>query len=113
MPILVSLRIDGEAVTMPDPSGGYFNAAGDFDRLLPMENQIGIEHLPGLATLSRIEAYADVEFTREDLAAVAQEAAALLPYAKPGPEARGLQRLRALAEHGALTPGAVLLVQGD
>lgn len=113
MPILVSLLIAGRAVTLPDPSGGYFDAAGDFDRLLPMENQLRVDQLPELTTLSRIEAYADVEFTREDLAAVAEEAAALLPFAKPGPEARGLQRLRALAEHGVEIPGAVLLVQGD
>lgn len=113
MPILVSLLIDGTAVTLPDPSGGYFDAAGDFDRLLPMENQLRADHVPELSTLSRIEAYADVEFTRDDLAAVAEEAAALLPFAQPGAEARGLQRLRALAEHGAVTPGAVLLVQGD
>jgi hypothetical protein len=37
---------------------------------------------PKLPVLSRIEAYADVEFTSDDMAAVAQEAAMLLHLAK-------------------------------
>ena len=30
------LKVRGQAVTLADPSGGTFNAAADFDRLLPV-----------------------------------------------------------------------------
>jgi hypothetical protein len=105
--------IDGKRVSLPDPSGGEFNAAGNFDRVLPMENQLPIDQFPELPVLSRVEAYADVEFTPDDMTAIAQEVARLLPFAKPGPETRGLERLRTLAEHGARTRGAVLRAHGD
>ena len=114
MPLYVTLVVDGQRVTHPDPSGGTFNAAGNFDRLLPLENQLPLSGAPVLPALGRVEAYAVVEFlTTQDMEAVASEAAVLLPFAKPGPEARGLVRLRMLAEHGARTPGSVLRVQGD
>ena len=103
----------GRIVALPDPSGGMFDAAGDFDRLLPMENQLPVRDAPELPMLSRIEAYADVEFSSDDMVAVGKEAARLMQVAKPGPETRGLERLRVLAEHGAQVPGAVLRVEGD
>jgi hypothetical protein len=33
MAIYAALKAGGLTVTLPDPSGGTFNAAGDFDRL--------------------------------------------------------------------------------
>jgi len=113
MPISVTLVFAGKTVVLADPSGGTFDAAGDFDRLLPMENQLPVQGAPDLPTLGRIDAYADVEFSPDDMAAIRDEAVALLQLAKPGPEARGLKRLRVLAEHGAQMPGAVLRVEAD
>jgi hypothetical protein len=104
---------DSHDVVLPDPAGGTFSAAGDFDRLLSMDGELPLPDPPHLSALSRVEGYADVEFTGGELAQVAQEAKLLMSLAEPGPELRGLDRLRVLAEFGARTPGAVLLVQGD
>ncbi len=113
MPIRVLLVNNGQIVTLPDPSGGMFDAAGDFDRLLPMENQLPVQASPKLSALARIEAYVDVEFSPNEMVAVAQDVAVLLHLAKPGPEARGLDRLRVMAEHCATMPNSVLRVQSD
>lgn len=113
MPIRVSLVSEGNIVALPDPSGGMFDAAGDFDRLLPMENQLPIQDAPNLPALGRIEAYVDMEFSADDMEAVEKDVSSLLPLAKPGPEARGLERLRVLAERGTRMPGSVLRVEGD
>lgn len=113
MPIRITLVSQGHVVALPDPAGGQFDAAGNFDRLLPMENQLPMRQSPNLPLLSRIEAYVDLEFTSDEMTIVAQEASMLLEIAKPGPETRGLERLRSLAEHGAQIPGAVLRVVGD
>lgn len=113
MAINVTLLHQGQIVALPDADGRTFDAAGDFDRLLPMETQLPLRDAPELPVLSRIEAYADVEFSSQDMPAIEQEAGRLLPLAKPGPEVRGLQRLCTLARHGANLPGAVLHVQGD
>ena len=32
--VVVKLEVDGRVVTLPDPSGGTFSAACDFDRVL-------------------------------------------------------------------------------
>ena len=113
MPIRITLVSQGRVVALPDPAGGQFDAAGNFDRLLPMENQLPMRQSPNLPLLSRIEAYVGVEFTSDEMVAVAEEAATLFDIAKPGPETRGLERLRSLAEHGAQIPGAVLRVAAD
>jgi hypothetical protein len=110
--ISVTLRHQGQIVALPDADGRTFDAAGDFDRLLPMETQLPLRDMPDLPFLSRIEAYADVEFSSH-MPAIEQEAGSLLPLAKPGPDVRGLQRLCAMARHGADLLGAVLHVQGD
>ena len=103
-------------VVLPDPAGaafGKFDAAGDFDRLLSLET--GPEFRPGLAlpTLSRCDEYGAVVLGRSDLAAGACEAKALRVLARPGPEQRGLDRLYALATHGARASDAVLDAVGD
>lgn len=73
----------------PDPAGGLFDAAGDFDRLLGPD--------PRLPTWSRIDEYSDTDLHGEDLARLIDEIQLLLAMARPGPETRGLQRLDVIA----------------
>jgi len=103
MGVVVTLEINGQVVSLPDPSGGEFNAAGDFDRLLPFS--------PDLLLLSRIDPYGDVEFGSSDMAAIRDEAGSLV--AMDGPERRGLLRLQVLAAYGSRIPGSVLHSLGD
>jgi len=105
MGVVVTLEINGQVVSLPDPSGGEFNAAGDFDRLLPFS--------PDLLLLSRIDPYGDVEFGSSDMAAIRDEAGSLVVLAMDGPERRGLLRLQVLAAYGSRIPGSVLHSLGD
>ena len=105
MGVVVTLEINGQVVSLPDPSGGEFNAAGDFDRLLPFS--------PDLLLLSRIDPYGDVEFGSSDMAAIRDEVGSLVALARDGPERRGLLRLQTLAAHGSRIRGSVLHSVGD
>jgi hypothetical protein len=100
-----TLEIEGRVVTVPDPSGGECNAAGDFDRLLPVRADLPMLH--------RVAVYDDVQFMQSDMAAIVDEAGQLLDRAKEGRERRGLLRLQALALHGSQVAGAVLRARGD
>jgi hypothetical protein len=91
---------------LADPSGGTFDAAGDFDRLLPVTEG-------AFPVLGRIDPYGDVMVLDVDLAALASEADRLLERADHGPERRGLLRLRAMALEGQGEPGAELWFVGD
>jgi len=102
---MVTLEVNGQVVVLTDPSGGEFNAAGDFDRLLPFS--------PNLLLLSRIDPYGDVEFGSSDMPAIHDEAEGLVGLAREGPERRGLLRLQVLAAHGSRIPGSVLRFLGD
>jgi hypothetical protein len=104
--IHAELVVHGQVVTLADPSGGTFNAAGDFDRLLPAAGN-------SLPVLARIDPYGDATVLRADLAALASEVASLLTRAKQGPERRGLLRLLALAAAGQAEADAVLRFSGD
>lgn len=113
MGVVFTLEVDGRVVTVPDPSGGSFNAAGDFDRLLPLETQLPVSISVELPTLRRIDPYGEVVFGPADMKAIASEASALRAHAKEGAEQRGIDRLRALAERGIHEPGSVLRAVGD
>jgi len=106
MGITAELRVHGRAVTLADPSGGTFNAAGDFDRLLPVTGD-------AFPVLARIDPFSDVVVLGTDLAALAAEAAQLLKRASDGPERRGLLRLRIMALAGQGQTGAELWFAGD
>jgi hypothetical protein len=99
------LEIEGRVVSVPDPSGGECNAAGDFDGLLPLSVD--------LPMLRRIDVWGEVEFAPSEMAAIVGEAEELLNRAKDGPERRGLLRLQALAAHGSQVAGSVLRARGD
>ncbi len=101
------LRVGGELVVgLPDPSGGTFDAAGDFDRLLPLNPD-------AFPILSRIDPEGVAEFGPSEMAAIVDEAERVLALVKAGPERRGVLRLQALAAHGSGIPLAALRITGD
>jgi hypothetical protein len=106
MGVHVVLEVDGRAVTLDDPSGGTFSAAGDFDRLLPVRDA-------AFPVLSRVDPYGDAAIHRSDLAGLVSEVSVLLDRAADGPERRGLIRLQALALAGQGQHGAELRFTGD
>lgn len=92
MPVVVEL-LDAQEhrVVLPDPSGGYFDAAGDFDRL--------IGHAPeALTTWALLQEYERVLLAPEQMPSLLADLDELLRVAKLGPEERGLRRLVAMAE---------------
>jgi hypothetical protein len=100
-----TLEVEGRVVSVPDPSGGECNAAGDFDALLPVSADLPMLH--------RVDVYGEVAFVQTDMAAIVEEAGELLNRAKDGPERRGVLRLRALASHGSQLEGSLLHARGD
>ncbi|WP_328475019.1 hypothetical protein OHA21_17060 [Actinoplanes sp. NBC_00393] len=92
MGIQVELRWGGVPIRgLPDPAGGCFDAAGDFDRLLR-------ERQPDCPLLSAVDPHGETSFGHHQMADLLGEIDGLLGLARPGPERRGLLRLRAMAE---------------
>lgn len=91
MPVWVELRrADSTPVrAIEDPSGGKFDAAGDFDRFLGQR---------ALAVLAGIDPYGDTLLQPSDMTKFLGDITTALTDAKDGPEARGLLRLRVLAQ---------------
>ncbi|HUA42590.1 MAG TPA: hypothetical protein VMA32_13535 [Streptosporangiaceae bacterium] len=107
MGIAVSLYRNGQRVTaLADPAGGHFDAAGDFDRLIPSFRN-------DLPLLSSVDPFGGVTVQQTSMQALIAEVNSLLRDARPGPEQRGLLRLRALAEACAALAGSELLFRGD
>jgi hypothetical protein len=90
---------------LPDPAGGTFDAAGDFDRLL----EIG-EAMP---VWSRVDPYDEIRVTGPDATALLSELDYLDTTAHDGPERRGLARLRVMAERCRDDDRLALLFVGD
>ncbi len=90
----------GQRMAFPDPAGGTFDAAGDFDRIIPAADA----SLPGL---SAVDPYADWTVPGDRLVQLASEVTALRSQARPGSEQRGVDRLAVLIgaclEHQDLT----------
>jgi hypothetical protein len=91
MPIVVQLLgRDGKPLRrLPDPAGGTFDAAGDFDRLIEESTY---------PALSAIDLYAETIWHSSSMPALLADIEAALPVAKDGPERRGLLRFQVLAE---------------
>lgn len=97
---------------LPDPLGGTFDAAGDFDELL------GGSRTP---SLNAIDPHSDTVLTSEEMSRLAVEVDALLatiPADGRGPGRRGstwrgLTRFRAMVDRCAAESRSTLLVQGD
>src|ERR1700691_1355940 len=82
--VVATLEVGGHIVTLQDPAGGSFNAAGDFDGLLL--------HAASPPMLGRISEFGDTQFSSEELLAVSAEASGLMGLANDGPELRGMTR---------------------
>jgi len=106
MGVRAQLKVRGQPLILADPSGGTFEAAGDFDRLLPAS-------AANFPVLARVDPFGRTVISGADLAALAHEAGELLGQAVEGPEGRGLLRLRALALAGQDDPGAEMCLLGD
>ncbi|HKE73675.1 MAG TPA: hypothetical protein VKB57_08675 [Acidimicrobiales bacterium] len=90
VPIVVELRTErGEVVrALDDPSGGTFDASGDFDRLLPDDGML----------LRYIDEYGDTVFNRLQMNDLIRDVDRLAARADLKPiERRGLDRLRPIA----------------
>lgn len=86
------MALDGEGRQVRgvnDPSGGSFDAAGDFDRLL--------DRVPAAVTWSSIDPYGITTFSRSQAAALLQELPTISKQARERSEQRGLARLAVLA----------------
>ena len=109
-------------VTLPDPSGGTFDAAGDFDRLL-----FGSRHR--LQVLDRADRHGDdILFTHDESEDVLRDVEVLLkveegrdeegrsseePGGRRGSARRGLLRLREMAAFCRDHPGSTIVQSGD
>lgn len=91
MAMVVTLQRGGSQwlKRIPDPSGGTFDAAGDFDDLLGSTD---------LAVLGGIDPYEDTTFTSQKMAALIVDVDSALVHSPAGPQTRGLRRLRVMAE---------------
>ena len=90
---------------LPDPAGGTFDAAGDFDRLLELRDELRV--------WSGVDPYAETRVTGSDATALLGELDHLDNAAHGGPERRGLARLRVMAERCRDDDRLALLFVGD
>jgi hypothetical protein len=106
MPLIVELRRrDGTVIRRnPHPSGGTFDAAGNFDRLL------GNDAYPVLST---IDPYTDTTWDRATMPALMNDIAVALDEARSGSERRGLLRLQVFAERCRDHRDLLLVFLGD
>lgn len=96
----VGQRLSG----LPDPNGGSFDAAGDFDEL------VGSSDLPILGTL---DPYGDVTLGATMMADLIADVDRALQGSRSGPQLRGLRRLRVMAEMVQTDASLTLHVVGD
>ncbi|MEV4517727.1 hypothetical protein AB0K00_53310 [Dactylosporangium sp. NPDC049525] len=107
MGIQVELRLADERVrALPDPAGGSFDAAGDFDRLLRSGRT-------GLPLLGGVDPHGELRLGPGDMAQLVDEIDLLLEEATAGPEQRGLMRLRTMAARCAQEVYGQLVFSGD
>ncbi len=107
MGVIVELHIAGRPVrALPDPTGGSFDAAGDFDQLIERPN-------PASPLLSSIDLHGETRLAPAAMAPLIQEIDRLRVHARPGREERGLARLRALALQCAQQRDTELVFIGD
>lgn len=106
MGIQVELRVAGERIQrLPDPVGGSFDAAGDFDRLVFHGNS-------ALGLLGRLDPHGETRFGTSEMRQLVADVELLLTLAKAGAEHRGLIRLRLMAERCAEQRGELVFI-GD
>jgi hypothetical protein len=104
MGIQVELRVAGKRIQrLPDPAGGSFDAAGDFDRLVFHENS-------PLGLLGRLDPHGETRFGTSQMQQLIADVELLLTLAKAGAEYGGLMRLRSMAEHCAEQHGELVFI---
>src|SRR4051794_20577608 len=104
MGIQVELYVDDKQVRrLPDPTGGFFDAAGDFDRLVMRGN-------PVLQLFGRIDPHGESRLAASEMRQLAAEVELLLPQAASGAERSGLMRLRTMVERCAMECGELVFV---
>jgi hypothetical protein len=108
VPIYVELRDEaGLAVTgLADPSGGTFDVAGDFDRFLD-QPPYGLV-TDGLPVLQSLDPFGTTVILSGVMARLIADCVRAVAVAVPGPERRGLLRLRVLAEECSKRPMSAL-----
>ena len=91
MPILAVLRnqLGEQQLGLDDPNGGRFDAAGDFDRLIPSDD-------PSYGPIRHVNTYGNTVFDSPQMPDLLADIDRLQPT-RPV-EARGVARLRRLAE---------------
>lgn len=97
---------------LPDPSGGVFDAAGDFDRFFD-DSYLGYDKRLDLPRMRSVDPYGDTEMAAAAMPSLLRDIANVIPHAREGSELRGLLRLRVMAEQCAAQPGASLVWLGD
>jgi hypothetical protein len=114
VPIYVELLDqDGRPVRrLPDPSGGTFDAAGDFDRFIDTSHVGYPEEVP-LPCLQSVDPYSDTEMASDAMPQLVRDLDLAVRLGKDGSEKRGLLRLKVMAEHCAEREGSSLLWRGD
>ena len=90
---------------MPDPAGGTFDAAGDFDGLVGAE-----EALP---VWSAVDLHDDVTLSSLECAQLVNELPTLVTQARTDVERRGFDRLRVMAERCCQDQSLVVVFVGD
>jgi len=106
MGIQVELRVANTRIRqLPDPAGGLFDAAGDFDRLISRGN-------PELRLLAWVDPHGETRLGASQMQQLVTEVALLLTQAAAGAEHSGLMRLRTMAERCAQDNGELVFV-GD
>ncbi|GAA0947771.1 hypothetical protein GCM10009554_44770 [Kribbella koreensis] len=96
----------GAVVRLPDPAGGTFDAAGDFDELVPVD---ATEY----PVLSQVEPFDDKSFSPAEMDRLIVEIDRLVVSATSDLQRKGLLRLRALALTCRDSPGSTLRFVGD
>jgi hypothetical protein len=106
MGIQVELRVANKRIRrLPDPAGGFFDAAGDFDRLV-------LRGDPAFRLLGRVDLHGETCLGASRMGQLVAEVELLLTQATSGAEHRGLVRLRTMAERCAQEHGELVFV-GD
>ena len=101
MSIRAVLRTErGEEVRfLPDPAGGEFDAAGDFDALLPQASTLPRPPPPDFFKLLRyVDPYGDTIFNQSQMGDLLEDIDRATARAVMAVERRGLDRLRVIAE---------------
>lgn len=112
--VLVELHdVEGRVVRrLPDPSGGTFDASGDFDRFL-QDVGVGPVMTMDLPTLRRFDPVGDSSLGSSDMDDLLADIQKCLDVARGGSETRGLLRLEVMAETCRDSVGSRLLCFGD